>query len=105
MSCRDSTDGSTVNTNSSFDSESVNQKLNDSFSVHFFLRDVIIWREYALFGIAVATVVPDEHVAFTSEEEVKPIGVGRSHHPLVHHGVWVRDYDRWLVNVLLLLVL
>ena len=97
MSRRDSTDGSTINTNSSFDSESVNQKLNDSFSVHFFLRDVIIWREYALFGIAVATVVPDEHVAFTSEEEVKPIGVGGSYHPLVDHGVRVRDYDRGFV--------
>ena len=103
VSCSDATDGSTINTNPSFDSNPVYQKLHDSFSVHFFLSDGIIRREYALFRISVASVVPDEHVALSSEEEVKPIGVGGSYHPLVDHGVRIGNYDRGLVNVLLLL--
>ena len=103
VSCSDATDGSTINTNPSFDSNPVYQKLHDSFSVHFFLSDGIIRREYALFRISVASVVPDEHVALSSEEEVKPIGVGGSYHPLVDHGVRVGDYDCGLVNVFLLL--
>lgn len=103
VSCSDATDRSTINTNPSFDSDPVYQKLDDSFRVNFFLSDGIIRREYALFGISVASVVPDEHVAFSSEEEIKPIGVGGSHHPLVDHGVRVGDYDRGFVYVFLLL--
>ena len=97
VSCCNATDGSTIYSNPSFDFDPVYQKLHDSFRVNFFLSDGIIWREYALLRIAVASVVPDEHVAFTSEEEVKPIGVGGSYHPLVDHGVRVRDYDRGFV--------
>jgi hypothetical protein len=76
MCCRDSTNGSTIHTDSSFHSDSINQKLNDSFCINLFLSDRIIWREYALFRIAVASVVPNEHVAITPQEKVKPIGVG-----------------------------
>ena len=103
MCCCYTADGTTIYSDLSFDFESVYQKLHDSFRVNLFLGDGIIRREYTLFRIAIASVVPDEHVAFTPEEEVKPIGVGGSYHPLVHHGVRVGDYDRGFVEVLFLL--
>ena len=82
-----------------FDSYLVDQELHDSLSIYFLLRWVVIRLENTLLWLPVSPVVPNEHVAFSSQEKVEPVSVWRGYHPLVNKGIRVAHNDRRPVQV------
>lgn len=92
---------SAVYSNLTFDLESVHKELQNSFGIDLLLVRVLVWSKLALLRLAVTSAVPDQHVAVTSEEEVEPVSVGGSDHPLVNECIWIAHYNRRLVEVLL----
>ena len=101
MRCGYSSDGSTVNTYLSFDLYSIDQKLKNTFNIHFLLARIIIRREYALLWFSIAPAVPYKNIGITSQEEVQPISIGWCDHPLVYQSIRIRHYYCWLSQILL----
>lgn len=81
------------------DLDSVDQELENSFSVYFLLLWILIRVENTLLGETVSSDVPDENVAVSTEEEVEPVSIGRRDHPLVNKSIWVAHDDSRLVLV------
>ena len=75
MRCGNPSDGPSVSANRAFDSDLIYKKLQNSFSINLLLSRVIIGLKQTLLRLPVASVIPDENVAVSPQEEIKPISV------------------------------
>ena len=88
---------SSIDTDFPFDSQSIHKKLKHPFNVNLLLIGSQIRWKYALLGLSITTIVPNQYVAVSSEEEVEPVGIRGRNHPLVNQSIRIAHYYRWFI--------
>lgn len=95
-----SPDWSSINSNLPLNSYSIYKKLQYSFCIHSLFRSVIIWLKHVLLWFTISSVIPNENIAISTKEKIKPICISRCYHPLINKRIWTTHNNGWLIKIL-----
>lgn len=97
LSCY-TTNRPSINTNLPSDFNFIDQKLQNSLSIHFLLCRHKVRSKKTLLTSSIASVIPNKHICVSPDKKFKPVGICAMDHPLINKCIWITHYYGWSIE-------